>query len=892
LPNISVKRPIALPTRKFTLFEYCGIVSGASDVSGIPLLDVGEPIDASAPLRVQLNLKFGCSEHDDPEEIDDPFGDKFILTLIKTCQETMEATYELGSDDDRVLSCVVLKTNGIEIDPVEHTYNMSLKLHFPYCRVDCNTVQQQYLPTLVRSLKLENISNLMTQLPEGDISTWFDHTIYRGHNPLYMSVRDRRESPLYIYCICDFVETEHVSNSEYPDLKFDDIFFPEQSGLVQRGLVSGQLCEEFEEMEGLPILLSMNYWSRLFFPKKKRNNFLAHSLKSNRREEGTETMDSINNNMELARVFINYLGPERANKRHYWMDVGKALYNCDQGEDRGLEMWMDFTRRRSRNFTPEDCEDIYDSLDTENYFSVKTLAWFAKQDSPKQYLEWHKKWLLEAMDRSLSLSHTDMANALYRCYWLTYTCASLKDKIWFKFNGTTWLELDGGDKLRSSLSYGFKNKFERYRASISQQVAQTDDPNFKLTAEAKIQKIGSMITRLTNVTPKNMIMTEAMEHFKDDNFLKVADRNPNYMGLRNRIIETTSTSAIVRNGKPEDYITLFVEINWRDNMNENSSAVKRFTSWMRQMFPDVDLREYVMRLISSCLQSRNKEKIFPVFTGLGDNGKSMFKKLVDAIFGPYSFTFPTEIVTEKPHGRGNASPELALAEFAKIAWLVEPDDDDSIRNGQLKKLTGGDKMFARRLHSNGGAFIPMYTLFMMCNKIPTIPGADKATMNRFRSVPCLSTWSDEAPDSLEEQREQCMFKVDKNFEDLIPAMAPGALWFFVENYSEYARKGLREPEMVTEHTRDYWENNDIYRIFERESIENVVNEKGIRDKDVSLNLEAIYQRFSEWFERNYPRQSCPERPSVKYELEQKFRWGPMIEHLWHGRRFKSAITTV
>lgn len=869
---------------------YCSIVYEAES---IPVLDLGEPVEATAPLMVHLNLKFSCTDHDEAEDIAMPYDDRFVLTLVKNCQETMESIYDLNDPDERELYCIIMKTDEIEIDPTELTYSMQIKLQFPYCRVDCVSVKEQFLPALFRSLKFENIGSLMMQTPEGDINSWFDTSIYRESNPLYLSVKKHSDKPLLVYHMCDYVESKHVEQEQYPEIRLEDIFLPEQSGLYQRGWIDHDFCNSFEdEMEGLPLLLSMNYWSRTVFPKKKRQAFLARSLKVVRRDEGTDTMEVVDTNISLARIFINYLSSERANKRHYWMDVGRALYNCDRGEDRGLEMWMDFTAKRSRKFTPEDCEDIYDSLDTENYLTVKTLAWYAKEDSPEQYEKWHKQWLLEAMDRSLSLSHTDMATSLHRCYWLTFACASVKDKLWYKFNGTVWIDLDAGDKLRAALSRGFKNKYERYRSSISQQVSNSDDPNFKLAAEAKIQKIGTLIGKLTNVTPKNMIMTESMEHFKDDNFLKVADKNSNYTGLRNRVVETTPTEAVVRTGKPEDYITLFVEITWRDGMNEKSSSVKKFRTWMKQMFPDKELREYVMRLISSCFQSKNVEKIFPVLTGSGDNGKSMFKKLIDAVFGPYSFTFPNEVVTQKPKGRGNASPELALAEFAKIAWLVEPGDDDIIHNGPLKKLTGGDGMFARRLHSNGGNFIPMYTLFMMCNKIPTIPGADKATMKRFRSVPSLSTWSDEAPDSLEEQYEQHHFKVNSHFESNIPHIAPGALWFFVENYSEYCRKGLSEPEIITQHTKDYWEENDIYHLFTRECVESVVDIKGIPDSNINLSLNQVYDEFMEWFDHNYPRQGCPERSSVKYELEQNFRWGPMKEHLWAGRRIKHTMAKV
>ena len=172
----------------------------------------------------------------------------------------------------------------------------------------------------------------------------------------------------------------------------------------------------------------------------------------------------------------------------------------------------------------------------------------------------------------MQVSDTNIATAFYECYGLTYVCASVTKKIWYKFNGAVWVEADGDDKLSYTMSHGFVSKYEKYRASITRQQTESRDPSFKATCEAKIKIIGFIISKLTNTGPKTSILKEAKVIFKDDNFFKFADKNPNYMGLRNRVIETTPNYAVVRRGKPQDYVTLYSDIRWRENITDTFSV--------------------------------------------------------------------------------------------------------------------------------------------------------------------------------------------------------------------------------------------------------------------------------------------------------------------------------
>jgi len=206
-----------------------------------------------------------------------------------------------------------------------------------------------------------------------------------------------------------------------------------------------------------------------------------------------------------------------------------------------------------------------------------------------------------------------------------------------------------------------------------------------------------------------------------------------------------------------------------------------------------------------------------------------------------------------------------------------------------------DKIYANLLFENGGNFEVLFTLILIANKIPIIPGADKAIINRFRAVPFLSTWVMNAPKSEEEQFEKRTFQIDRTFSDKIPGMAPAGLWVFIQYYGKYKEEGLIEPDIVKETTEQYWEEHDIYRHFTKECIETVIipmsidqeNPKGKIDPNSRVSVADIYQTFRFWIKDTYPDIKSPNHPAMRYELTQ--RWGKSINDEWHGIRLKSQI---
>lgn len=51
-----------------------------------------------------------------------------------------------------------------------------------------------------------------------------------------------------------------------------------------------------------------------------------------------------------------------------------------------------------------------------------------------------------------------------------------------------------------------------------------------------------------------------------------------------------------------------------------------------------------MRFVSSCLEGRNANKVFSIWSGSGDNGKTVMVSLIEQAFGDYAVKMPTSLL--------------------------------------------------------------------------------------------------------------------------------------------------------------------------------------------------------------------------------------------------------
>src|SRR5690606_29859926 len=140
--------------------------------------------------------------------------------------------------------------------------------------------------------------------------------------------------------------------------------------------------------------------------------------------------------------------------------------------------------------------------------------------------------------------------------------------------------------------------------------------------------------------------------------------------------------------------------------------------------------------MSSCLMGGNKNKIFAVFTGQSDAGKSVAVNMLKKVFGDYWFDFPEETFLLGKRGTaGAARPDLARVRGKRLGILSEVSRNQKLDISAVKKLTGNDSFWARNLWEvDAKEIVPMFTSIMMCNEPPKIPASDDATWNRIRVI--------------------------------------------------------------------------------------------------------------------------------------------------------------
>lgn len=851
---------------------YCQLVHDEED-----RLCVGEKIVRECPIIVDVDLIFDLSSGSNRH------NDEFMLALIGVYQTVIANELLLDPSMNGVEHmCCVLETGEPYAD--SQGLHSTFTLMFPYCRVELEQQRSLIKPAVI---SLSRRGNILSKLSSQPINDW-DSIIEvpRDSYPLYGSVRDSKRQVNVLSKIYGLLTEEEIDLIEAPEeLEPSAVFSPTNHSQIQNGSVPATTFDDLnlnpedednEIAKLIPFFLSIHFWTRTTSP-------------SRRATPAREALLSVvgicdESDREMSTRFLSMISNSRLEKEHIRDDIGKALHNIHEGDEAGYTAWCNMLGDYDSTLEMK----YYVDFTVDNHLTLKTLAWYARIDSPEEYKNWHTAWCSKAFEKASTLTHTDVAQALYRYFWLEFVCASHEKKSWYRFMGHTWIRMDGCHDLRMKVSGEFVRVFESLRTKLSLKIQESNDPNWKIAAEVLLTGYGKIISKLKMLTFKTSLVKEASEAFYDRKFNSLVDSNPALMGCMNCVIEACSRYATTRDGKPEDYITKCIPITYKEEYTSNSPQVRAVLEWFSKMFPDKEACDYAIRLLSSCLYGKNSNKIFPVLTGAGDNSKSMLKKAIECAFGPYCITLPTSLVTNKRSSSSAPTPELGQAKGSRIAFLQEADGDDPMKSGTIKEFTGGDTFFCRMLHDNGSSVTAMFTLFLMCNKVPIIPNSDKAIKNRLRILPFLSKWSHDAPDDIEEQYRSRNFKMDSRFENKIPALAPALLWLLVNSYSSYIKLGLAQPQVITDHTTEYWNENDPLLCFINECVEEVRLPDGTHNTSVFLKMTDLYSEFSSWYREGYPGLRPPNTATLKNNIMEK--WGRPSARGWPAKQIKLIIT--
>lgn len=872
--------------QKYTDFwkKYCDIVYKGKGNYGI-----GEKIEESMPILFECSLLF--QDSGDTEFFDQDFYMQFTLA----CQDVMEELLDIPKGKKKEYYAIILGTDQVYSDPSHEKLMITFRIQFPYCKVDTKFQQTILRPKVIQLLRMRQV---MSKLKEQPLNDWdssknpiIKPLIVSESVPLYQSVREP-DMPkmtmrhLYTRLTKEDTETEDYVSELEPS---DELDLRDHSDILSNVINEEVLEENDDDFEfWYPLLLSIRFCNKVTHVRSLSKAVAPPIINSSQRLVNTSSND---NDFDIASRLIEFIDKQKFENDTTWLDIGRSLYNACDGEKKGLELWIKYTVRSSV-FREEDCRERYLEFDRQNYMSVRTIAWYAKQDKPTKYNEWHRLWRLSSLEKATSCLHTDVAKAFYRTYWIDFAYSG--DNKWYIFKGHRWVESKRGILISKKISNEFSRSFEKLRTEISARVNDMTNDDDRNRGNEEIKRIMDLIKKLKTRNFKTNIFRESEEFFYIEGFETYLDSGENLIGHKNCVTEATDTKIFIRPGKPEDYITKTTKCSYPHHYSWDHPMVKKCMEHLNKVYPIKELVRHVLKLFGSILKGKNPDKLFPNLNGEGDNAKSIMVKFLQAVFGEYCVKVPTTFITTKPRSSGGPNPEIARAKSARLLIAEEPEDDDIFTVGAIKRISGGDSFFSRFLNDNGGEIDPLFKLFLVCNKIPDIKNITKAIKSRFRVIPHLGTFVDKPPKNENEQREKRLFQKDKFFEKQIPSMAPAFLWILVEYYAIYMKEGLTDPACVIEETDKYWKDHDEYQMFVDECLQfySVLDKKGEKkelfNKNECITMKDIYEKFKFWYATCFPsKKDIPDQMKVEKALILKI--GKMKGNRWYGYRILSDI---
>lgn len=628
--------------------------------------------------------------------------------------------------------------------------------------------------------------------------------------------------------------------------------------------------EELPSLDYVELLSIRNKYDELRVREAQRDRaelFVAKLEDDRRRRDAVKSFSSIDaslvsqklnnqcDDFEQVCKLVDLLDPSRVETYDGWMKLGWCLRNIDH---RLLEAWVEVSKK-SPKYTEGECPRVWNTMRTGG-LGVGTLHMWAKQDAPDRYRALLRTNLVGLIKGCTGGAHYDVACVVHHLYKHEFVCCSIKpSQRWYEFREHRWHECDGGHSLRKHLSTDVYREICAVAEQIVRRMGAVFEDDANQSEERKMlaehnKKLCDLALKLKTTKFKDDVMKECSELFYVERFENKLDANVDLLGFENGVYDLERME--FREGRPDDYVSFSTLINYVPYAGDEHYVVKEITKYWDSVHPNKEVRDYILKSISSCLSGRIREERFNIWTGSGSNSKSVSVNLLEKTLGNYCCKFPVTLLTQKRAVSNAATPEIARAKGRRFAVLQEPSEDERLNVGLMKELSGGDTVQTRELFKGPVEWKPQFKLFLLCNNLPNVPSDDGGTWRRIRVVEFGSKFCESPnPDKPNE------FPMDPDLMQKLDGWREHFMAILLRYYKRYVdERKLVDPESVLQCTRDYQKTNDHMAEFVDNCIEKV-------DGNDSLPLDDVFFEFKEWVKKDQVPIKVPKKGVVQKYLD-------------------------
>lgn len=328
------------------------------------------------------------------------------------------------------------------------------------------------------------------------------------------------------------------------------------------------------------------------------------------------------------------------------------------------------------------------------------------------------------------------------------------------------------------------------------------------------------------------------------------DAKPMLLGLPAGVLELDTGTH--REHRTTDLLTKTAGCDF--DPDAKAPAWERFIAEI--MAEDAELIDFIHRLAGYALSGHRGEHLLPICWGRGANGKSTFLGALHATLGDYAGTAAPGLLIQR-HGSDHPTG-LADLQGRRLVVASETGEAGRLNEEQVKLLTGGDRITARRMRMDFYEFEPTHLLLLQTNHRPRVGGTDEGIWRRLRLIPFGVTIPPE--------------KRDARLPETLRAELPGILAWCWRGWQRYQAEGFNEPEAVRTATAAYRDASDLVGAFLADSC--------VVEAGATATARELYSAYRAWCEGSgeHPRPQrdfgmrLTERGFERVRYGSGFRW--------------------
>jgi P4 family phage/plasmid primase-like protien len=807
-------------------------------IGGVTTFSILERQKEYAPIIVDIDLEITSDEYKVDSRL---YNNKMIINIIKKYIEAIKLYLDVSDNEFRI--CIFEKTKPLDKDGI---FKDGFHVMFPDICVQTkmrHLIRHNVVNMCEKEGTFEGFLNGPNKIIDKSVVSsngWFLYGSTKPNGQLYTlsSIYNLNLYKIYDHNNKQSYDCETGETSEY-EIKTKTIidFLSIQSKSYSKSKLT-QINDKFADSD---------------------INAECEKLGINSIVKSEDTKLDVSKEDEVMKAckYTSMLCDKRASDYHDWMYVGLALHNVDNSL---LPVWIEFSKKNSRKFKEGECEKVWKTMKNPsngNVLTSRSLAYWAKQDDPKQFDAFIKEQFKNMMKKSLDGNTYYLAKSVYAKYNDRFVCSSITKNIWWEFKHHRWNRIQDGYTLKILLSEDFANEYNREIAELSLKLTQISGIE-KEELQSRRTRIDKIVDQLMNTNFKETLVRECKNLFYDDKFEQKLDSNLSLIGFDNGIFDLDKN--VFREGRPDDYITMNTK-NEYHKWSNNNPFNNQISKFFEQVFPNANVREYFLTILSTCVSGETKEEKLYIMTGTGSNGKSLTNDLMSRALGDYYMSCDISLITRKRGQSNQAAPEKVRMKGRRCGIFQEADEGEKMNVGLVKEMTGGDIMLMRDLFKGSDEmleFKPQMKYFLTANQLPDVPSTDDGTWRRLRVIDFVSKFTINPT-------KQNEFMIDTTLKQKIEQWSTAFASYLIHIYINKYKKinYLVEPPEVLTSTNQYKLENDYLTEYLTDRISITTNSKD------TIGKNTLWEDFRVWYKSAYDFKHIPKRPDfIKFMVKQ------------------------